>query len=287
MIVPGSVIETLDYEWIPTLKAMRVISTTQWSKIEVANRISYTDLVSKNAKTAWGNVTSAKSVLKKYMDAHGHSCTDEELTDVFSELKASRYDSSTTDFDNRIASQLNKIAYNRNKIRINELWLNQSGFKTITEWCNNWAVPIQWVVSDDECEHIDILHSVQSGKLVNDVSLNNATCYFENHLIKALKNKEEIMNCFFAQIGNNYRTPFESSATILVSRMKTNQKLTSDVYTWAHKTGEIRRTIDEFLRLKYCEDAKNVVRKMDEAELRAKVVKLLENNPDLYTLFIK
>ena len=287
MIVPGSVIETLDYEWIPTLKAMRVISTTQWSKIEVANRISYTDLVSKNAKTAWGNVTSAKSVLKKYMDAHGHSCTDEELTDVFSELKASRYDSSTTDFDNRIASQLNKIAYNRNKIRINELWLNQSGFKTITEWCNNWAVPIQWVVSDDECEHIDILHSVQSGKLVNDVSLNNATCYFENHLIKALKNTEEIMNCFFAQIGNNYRTPFESSATILVSRMKTNQKLTSDVYTWAHKTGEIRRTIDEFLRLKYCEDAKNVVRKMDEAELRAKVVKLLENNPDLYTLFIK
>ena len=69
--------------------------------------------------------------------------------------------------------------------------------------------------------------------------------------------------------------------------MKTNQKLTSDVYTWAHKTGEIRRTIDEFLRSKYCEDAKNEVRKMDAEELRSKVVKLLENNPDLYTMFIR
>ena len=287
MIVPGSVIETLDYEWIPTLKAMHVISTTQWSKIDVSNRILYTDLITKSAKTAWGNVTSAKSVLKKYMDAHGQSCTDKELSDVFSALKASRYDTSTTDFDNRIAEQLNKIAYNRNRIRINELWLTQSGFSTVTEWCNNWAVPIQWVVSDVECDHIAILHTVQSGRIVNDISLHNATQYFENHSINALKNKEKIMNCFFAQIGENYRTPFESSAYILISRMKTNQKLTSDVYTWAHKTGEIRRTIDEFLRSKYCEDAKNEVRKMDAEELRSKVVKLLENNPDLYTMFIR
>ena len=221
------------------------------------------------------------------MDAHGHSCTDEELTDIFSALKASKYDSSTTDFDNKIASQLNKIAYNRNKIRINELWLKQSGFNTVTEWCNNWAVPVQWVVSDAECDHISILHSVQSGKTVNDVSLNNATQYFENNTVYALKDKSKIMDSFFTQVGENYRVPFEASATILVSRLKTNQKLTSDVYSWAHKIGDIRHTIDEFLRSKYCEDAKKEVRKMDADKLRDKVVELLETNRDLYTMFIK
>lgn len=45
--------------------------------------------------------------------------------------------------------------------------------------------------------------------------------------------------------------------------------------------------IDEFLRSKYCEDAKKEVRNMDADKLRDKVLKLLETNPDLYTMFIK
>ena len=98
------------------------------------------------------------------MDAHGHNCTEEELSDIFIALKASRYDASVTDFDNKIAAQLNKIAYNRNKVRISELWKQQSGFDTVSAWCNNWAVPVQWVVTDEEVSHISILHSVQSGK---------------------------------------------------------------------------------------------------------------------------
>ena len=41
------------------------------------------------------------------------------------------------------------------------------------------------------------------------------------------------MNCFIDQIGESYRTAFESSGTLLISRLKTNPKLTSDVYSWA------------------------------------------------------
>ena len=287
MMVPGSVIETLGYDWLPALKAMHIIATTQWAKIAAADRITYTGLISDKAATAWGNVTSAKTVLKKYMDVHGHNCTDEELADIFASLKASRYDTPTTDFDNKIAAQLNKIAYNRNKVRICELWKQQSGFDTVSAWCNNYAVPVQWVVTDAESEHIAILHSVQSGKTVNDVSLNNATQYFEINTIAALTNKGKIMDGFFSQIGESYRVPFEASAGVLVARLKTNQKLTSNVYSWAHKAGDIRKTIDEFLRTKYCDDAKKEVRKMDVDKLRDKVVELLEKNPDLYAMFIK
>ena len=64
-------------------------------------------------------------------------------------------------------------------------------------------------------------------------------------------------------------------------------KLTADVYSWANKVGEIRKTIDAFLRDKYCEDAKNKVKTMHESELRDRVVKLLDENPGLYKLFIK
>ena len=221
------------------------------------------------------------------MDKHGHNCTEDELSDIFSSLKASKYDASTIDFDNKISAQLNKIAYNRNKVKISELWKQQSGFDTVAAWCNNWAVPVQWVVSDEESDHIAILHSVQSGKTVNDISLHNATQYFDSHVVSVLKDKKKIMDSFFAQIGETYKAPFEYSAAVLVSRMKTNQKLGSDVYSWSNKVGDIRRTIDDFLRTKFCEDAKKEVREMDADKLRNKVVELLEQNPDLYMMFIK
>lgn len=66
-----------------------------------------------------------------------------------------------------------------------------------------------------------------------------------------------------------------------------NTKLTSDVYSWANKVGEIRKTVDAFLRDKFCGEAKKKVKSMPEAQLHDKVVQLLDENPDLYTLFIK
>ena len=56
-----------------------------------------------------------------------------------------------------------------------------------------------------------------------------------------IKDKEFIANCFIFQIGENYRSAFKSSGPILVSRLKTNSKLTGDVYSWANKVGEIRK----------------------------------------------
>lgn len=287
MIVPGSVIEPLCYDWIPTLKAMRIVSTTQWSKIDVADRTAYTVQMKNNANVVWGNVTSPKSILKKYMEVHQHNCTDKELDDIFGALTPSKYDAFTVDFDNKIAAQLNKIAYNRNKDRINILWAEQSGFETISDWCNDLAVPIQWVVSDEEQVYITVLKTIQAGKSVDNVALHNATQYFETHVMSVLKDKAQIMNGFFSQVGESYRSAFETSAAILVSRLKTNTKLSSDVYSWANKIGEIRKTLDSFLRGKYCEDAKKNVKSMPEGKLRDKVIELLEQNPDLYTMFIK
>lgn len=287
MKVPGLVIEKLDYTWVSALKAMRVISSTQWSKIELEDRVKYTELLKENAQKAWTSVSSSKPILQKYMEFHGDNCTSQELDDIYTALKAVKYDSSVADFETRMEKQLNKIAYNRNKARIQELWAVQSGFDTIQRWCDNYAVPVQWVVNDVEQIHIGVLKKIQDGKIVDNIALHNATQYFENHIISVLKDKTYIMDCFFAQIGESYRSAFEASSTVLVSRLKTNATLTSDVYIWSNKVGEIRKTLDAFLRDKYCGDAKNKVKSMPENVLRNKVIQLLDQNPDLYTLFIK
>ena len=288
MKVPGTVIEKMDYAWVPALQAMRAISTTQWSKIELEDREKYTGLLKADAQKVWGFVSSSKPILQHYMESHGHNCTDEELDGIYKSLKAVSYNSPAADFDSRIDAQLNKVAYNRNKVRIQQLWTEQSGgFETIALWCANYAVPIQWVVGDEALPHITVLKTVQDGKLADNTALHNATQYFETHTISILKDKASIMNCFISQIGESYRSAFESSGAVLVSRLKTNAKLTADVYSWPNKVGEIRKTIDAFLRDKFCGEAKKKVKSMPEAQLRDRVVQLLDENPDLYTLFIK
>lgn len=235
----------------------------------------------------WGFVSSSKPLLQRYMESHKHNCTDDELDGIYKSLKTVSYNSPAVDFDGRIEAQLDKVAYNRNKVRIQELWKEQGCFDSITLWCNNYAVPIQWVVSDEALPHITVLKTVQDGKIADNTALHNATQFFGTHTVSALKDKEFIANCFIFQIGENYRSAFKSSGPILVSRLKTNSKLTGDVYSWANKVGEIRKTVDAFLRDKFCGEAKAKIKSMPEAQLRDKVVQLLNENPDLYTLFIK
>ena len=286
MKIPVTVIVKLDYAWIPALRAMQQIATTQWSKIELTDRETYVQLLENDAQKVWSSITSSKAILKRYMEKHGHNCTDEELDGIYAALKTVSYNSPVADFDARIEAQLNKVAYNRNKVRIQELWKLQSGFDSVAKWCDSYAVPIQWVVGDEALPHIMVLKTVQDGRIADGTALHNATQYFESHTISVLKDKKFIMDCFIAQIGDSYRAAFEASGSVLVSRLKTNKNLSSDVYSWANKVGEIRKTVDAFLREKYCGDAKKKVKTMPEALLRDKVVQLLDENPDLYTLFI-
>lgn len=286
MKVPGTVIETLDYAWVPAMKVMQQVASTQWAKIELADRENCVHLLENDAQKVWSSITSPKAVLQRYMEKHGYNCTDEELDGIYVSLKAVSYNSPVSDFDTRIEAQLSKVAYNRNKTRIQELWKAQSGFDSVAGWCDSCAVPIQWVVDDEALPHITVLKIIQDGKLADNTALHNATQYFEGHGLSVLKDKKQIMDCFIAQIGDSYRAAFEASGAVLVSRLKTNKILSSDVYSWANKVGEIRKTVDAFLRDKYCGDAKKKVKTMPETLLRDKVVQLLDENPDLYTLFI-
>ena len=286
MKIPGTVIEKLDYAWIPALQAMQKITTIQWSKIEPKDRIACVQVLENDAQKVWSSIASPKAILQRYMEKHGHNCTEEELDGIYATLKAVNYNSPSSDFDSRIDTQLDKVAYNRNKVRIQKLWKTQSEYESVAKWCDSYAVPIQWVVGDETLPHVTILKTVQDGKVADNTALHNATQYFESHTISVLKDKKYIMDCFIAQLGESYRAAFEASGTVLVSRLKTNTKLSSDVYSWANKIGEIRKTVDAFLRDKYCGDAKDKVKIMPEAQLRDRVVKLLDENPDLYTLFI-
>ena len=61
------------------MKAMQQIASTQWSKIEQSDREAYVQLLDKDAQKVWSSITSPKAILQRYMEKHGHNCTEEEL----------------------------------------------------------------------------------------------------------------------------------------------------------------------------------------------------------------
>lgn len=287
MKIPGSVVEKLGYDWALALKAIWNVSTKQWTDIDPADREKYTELLEADARKVWGLVTSPKPILRRYLEEQGQDCTDEELDGICRSLKAERYDSSASDFDARVADQLLRVESNRNRMRIQALWKEKSGFDSIDLWCANFAVPIQWAVGDEARPYIAVLKAVQDGKPVNHTELYNARQFFETHSLAVLRDAAAIKDGFIRQIGENYRGVFESNGQLLISRLKTNAKLTSEVYSWVHKAGEIRQAVDAFMRDKFCAEARENVKSMPEDQLREKVVRLLEENPALYTLFLK
>lgn len=285
MKIPAAVIAKMGYVWFPALKAMRDIAVTQWNKLELSTRREYVKILADNAGEAWSCVESSMPILQEYMRVNGHNCTDDELENIYASLRAVGYESPAADFEARINAQLNKIAYTRNSMRLQELWELRSGCGTVSEWCVRFAVPIQWVAGDEALRHIVTLKTIQDGGTADSTALHNAVQYFEGHALDSLRDEANIRERFFAQIGG-YRDTFEKYGDVLFSRLRTNPRLTADVYTWNNKRDEICATLDKFISEKDCAEAKKNVQKMPEAELRSRVLQLLDENPNLYTLFI-
>ena len=147
--------------------------------------------------------------------------------------------------------------------------------------------PITWLFDDFGTADIGTITDIQDGKSVEKESLVLALSFLKSNALAVLCNEKTISDKFFANIGESYRAAFETDRTVLLARLKTNSKLTSDVYSWAGKISEIRKVLDEFLQDKYQEEAKKHVKSMSVDELRGDVLELLEKNPQLYNYFLK
>jgi len=289
MKVPGSVIETLDMEWIPALKTMRLIAEDGWGKLSGEQKKSYIDtLHNGHAKQAWEYVSTSKLLLVRYLEQLRIVCTDAEVDSIFAELKPLPYNTPLASFKATIQTFIGKISYERNKQQLLLLWQERSGEKSVSEWCKHHTTPIQWVLDDASLQHVLVVKELNDGKKVDATALRAALDYFEKSSLSTLKNIGEIQKCFFAQIGNGNKVDFQKYREEILSRIR--MKLGADVFSWGIKAGDVRDIIETFIRDKnaaqYKAAAKVRVMKMPDAELRNRVIALLDEHPEYCKLFL-
>ncbi|SHI41932.1 hypothetical protein [Parasporobacterium paucivorans] len=284
MKVPGTVIETLPVSWIPALKQLREISKSSWA--ELTNKESVVSTLEGRAKTAWEHLSKPKLLLEAIFNARQITYTDDELEEIYTALKQQSYETPVSIFDVKLNGLLENIKHNRDSAAAKKQWQDISGTASIQEWCNNNNVPIIWLFDETHSASVRTIRALQDGRAVDKDALTKALSFLKGNNLAVLQDTTYISDRFFAYIGENYRAAFISDRKVLIDRLKTNAKLSSDVYSWETKIPEIRATLDTYLQKTYQEQAKTRVKTMSDEELRNAVLKLLDMNPELYNNFL-
>ena len=285
MKVPGTVLETLPLSWIPALKLLREISKTPWAALE--NKEIVTATLEGSAKIAWGNLTQPKLLLEAVLNARQITITNDELEQIYTALKQQTYDTPVSIFDNKLGTLLDNVQYNRDAKLAKKRWQDISKTSSLREWCNNANIPIAWLFDEVDIESIRVLKNLQDGRKVEKDELADVLTFLDSDRLAILEDNDLITDRFFAHIGENYRPVFNMDRKILIDHLKTNLKITSDVYSWESKIPEIRATLSSYLGKTYQEEAKKRVKSMPDEELRDIVLRLLDKNPELNSNFLK
>lgn len=285
MKIPGTVVETLSYSWIPAMRMMRRISKTAW--LDISETSCLLDNLESNAKAAWDALSHPKIILEAILDKRNIKYSDDEVSSIYTALKPTVYETSEQAFSTALDKLLENISYNRNVAEVKQLWKDKICFNTVREWCNSNNAPITWLFDNLGTADIETITNVQDGKTVDKNSLESAVLFLKSNTLVILRDTKTITDRFFANIGESYRAAFETDGTVLFDRLKTNSKLTADVYSWAGKTPEIRKVLDNFLQDKYQDEAKRRAKSMSADELRDIALELIEKIPQLYSYFLK
>lgn len=194
MKIPGTVVESLPYSWIQTLKLMRQLSKTPWSDIPDKETVGIS--LQSNAKKAWENLTQPKLLLEAVLNARNINYTDDELDWIYTNLKPQTYEIPAATFEANLNRLLESISYNRNTALVRNLWKSKSGTSTVREWCNAANIPITWLFDGSDAAAIRTVKALQDGMQVDKTALQNALTFLQNTELAMLSDIQKITDRF-------------------------------------------------------------------------------------------
>lgn len=287
MKVPGSVIEAMDYTWIDAMKAMYHLSRRSEY---LADLISEAELhaIEENGPEAWQYITNPKLVVRKYLENMQVTCTEDELSTIFGGLHTCQYDTQPAIFREGIQHQLTHIQYSRLCHDINTLWTSKTATDNIAEWCKKYECPITWMFTGDDQDAIRTIYDMQRNAHVTLANLKASDAFLKNTDLTKLTDTTVVENCFFAQVGEEFREVFKAEHDKLMAQLRST--LGPNIYVWDTQIGQIIRTLrsrqKELAKQRDYETAISNAKTMPDTSLRERIEKMLNENPEFSRYFI-
>jgi len=289
MKIPGSVIETMSEPWVDSIKYLHDIAYKEWADLTLDQKNSYIKEFEENAAPAWEYICNSHLLLLEYFKHKSISCAENEVNSIYEQLNLVPYKSPFVLFERTVKDLFNDLSYERNKGILFSLWEKKTCTKSVSDWCNNNVIPVQWALSGEEYKYVILMKRLGDNDVtVNLGELQNAINYFEAEAtLSVLNDKAVLRQKFFSQIGIGNQRGYEEYEKEIVQILRI--KMGADVYSWGTRAGEIRSIIEEYLRdiakKMFAEKAKQSIVKMSEADLKALVLSFLEEHPEFNEFF--
>ena len=281
--IPMSALETLNKPWFDALKAMdRVVRGGALHMTQEERATDAAELTA-HGQAAMDFLKDGKPALADLLEMIGEEYTDAELNTVYVGLKDMSVDTTKTQFDKELKSQIALISNARNRILLQERWRSMTGLDTVKEWCAAHGAPLLLVVTKEQRKAFTTLISVQKSQRTLNQDVLAAISVLKSMDQAILSNDQLIMNTLLETVGPEYREVFEAERDMLLNKAK--MQLGNDMSAWEIDDLKVLQNIlkkaqqDKAKREKLT-STKTHVQTMNEGKLRSTVQAFLDAHPE-------
>lgn len=281
--IPMAALEDLNPDWLPALQAMYRVSRGAAVHMTQEERSADSADLSAHGRAAMDFLKDGKPALSDILERKGQEVRKEELNSIYQGLKYLTVDSSLTQFENELKSQLGYISHARNRVLLMARFRSITECDSVKEWCTQHGAPLLWIVSKEQRDAFVTVMKVSRDARVVDQDVVSANAILESMDQEILSNDQLIADAFIKKVGVEYREIFEAERNQLLAKAK--MKLGNDMSTWdVGDVQELQRILkqaqQEKAKREKLTNTKNHVRSMNEAKLRDAVQAFLDAHPE-------
>lgn len=277
-------IEKLNPSWYPALQCLYKISKGDAAQLTPEEREKDIAVLQNYGKYARDCLTDGKPILGEILASKNIDYTSDELSAVYSGLKDVSFEVSLTQFEKELNTQIGRISFARNKIKLQETWKTiVGGIETVKEWCVAYEAPIMWVIPVDLQKTIATVIDVQKQNQTTDSLVVSAIHKLQSIDPSIINDRKKVEAAFLSTVGEEYADIWFADHTAIIAKAKL--KFGNDMSMWSfNDLGALQRMLksaqQEKAKKEKLTGAKNNVRNMNDAALKDRVVAFLDAHPE-------
>ncbi len=281
--IPLAAIEKADLPWFGALQVLKKVADDGTSQMTPESREEDIALLQQHGQKAMDCLRDAKPVLAEILELRSIDCTPEELKAVYAGLKDLSADSSLSQFDKELRSQISFISQARNRVQLIERWRTLSGEESVRSWCKKHEAPLLWIVGKPLQKMVTTLMDVQNNVRTLDQNVQNAIHDLDTLDSALLHDDAQISEVFANAVGTEYKDILEEDRTEVMTKAKF--ELGSDISSWGLSDLTtlqriLKKAMQDKAKREKLYSAIQQTDKMDAVRLRQRVKEFMEKHPE-------
>lgn len=286
--IPLAAVEQQHKEWYSALRVLYRVSRNGIYRLSQEERIADVTELKKNGKAVIDFLKDGKPFLADILEARGLECTADELSTVYTGLKDMTAETTYTQFERELKSQIWIISRARNRILLQERWVSLTGKERVKDWCTDHGTPIMWIVDRELRSALTAVIDTQNGKTVLDEDVQKAIQTLNPANSAVFTDDKLIAEAFVKTVGTEYREILTSERASIMTQAKL--KLGNDMSAWdLTELSIFQRILKNYLQEKAKKEklaaTKSVVQTMKDTDLRSRVTAFLDAHPEFCDSF--